>query len=236
VIAVNEGFYAAAYWAIREEDVGSCADRMLKFLNALGRVHPLLGTWFKPAGQNISATDRPVEQTLDTMRALLLAGRNRGDTDGAVIEDLGFSASLWTGQETAAGLRVGCGMYNRAVNNAVVLNLPPPEGLGLEVYAPRAAYGVMRALADCWEPEWATLISRALRRAQEAPPRSPVVGWMTYLALPRRVDVARLPSGTSAEMLPEGTLVIAGSDVRQVSEETVLAVRAALGDALMPVS
>jgi hypothetical protein len=234
VIAVHEGFYAGAYWAIREEDVGSCADRMLKFLNALGRAHPLLGTWFKPAGRNISATDRPVEQTPDAMRALLLAGRNRGDTDGAVIEDLGFSASLWNGQETAAGLLVGCGMYNRAVSNAVVLNLPPPEGLGLEIYAPRAASGVMRALADCWEPEWATLTSRALRRAQEAPPRSPVVGWMTYLASPRRVDATRLPEQASVEDLAAGSLITIGSDVTVVTEELVLAVRQALGNALVP--
>jgi Immunity protein 52 len=234
VIAVHDGCYAGAYWAIRREDIEFCTDRMLKFLGALGRVHPLLGTWFKPAGRNVSAADRPVEQTPDAIRALLLAGRNRGDTDGAVIEQLGFSASLWNGQETAAGLHVGCGMYSRAVINAVVLDLPPADGLGLEIYSPRAASAVMRALAECWEPEWATLTSHELRRVQAAPPRSPVVGWMTFLAAPRYVDVARLPQQASAENLAAGTLITIGSECTAVTGELVLAVRQALGDALSP--
>lgn len=177
---------------------------------------------------------RPVERTPDALRALLLGGRNKGDTDGAVIEELGFSVSLWNGKRWGVGLRVGCGRYSKWVGNAVVVDLPEPEGAALDLYRPRAARAVMAALVEYWEPDWATLVSHALRRLQQAPPRGPVMGWMTYLSHSRNVDVRKLPDGVLAEELRDGTLITIAPDVNGVRENVLLALRHDLGDALLP--
>jgi len=236
VIVMAERSYAGAYWAGRREDVESCTDRLVRFLAALGEAHPLLETWFEPGNSRVSGAEWPVEPTPQVIRALLLAGRHRGDVDGSVIEELGFLVSLWNGQESDAGLTVGCGRYSKAVGNAVVLNLPQAHGLGAEIYRPHAASRVMKALVSAWEPDWATWTSNALRRAQQSPPRGPVVGWMTYLARPRHVDADRLPAGVHAEEMADGTLITIGPDPTAIPGQLLLAVRESLGDAVLPES
>jgi Immunity protein 52 len=233
-MAMSERFYAGAYWGARREDAESCTQRLDEFLGALARVHPLLGEWFEPGARLAIARERPVPRTPQALQALLLAGRNRDDTHHAVIENLGFSASMWNGQEPQVGLRVGCGCYSRWVGNAVVLDLPPAEGRGRAVYRPGAALRIMTALVACWQPEWATLTSDELRRAQQIPPHGPVVGWLTYLARPRQVDAGRLPDGVVAEEMADGTLITIRSDVTQVSATLITTVREALSPALLP--
>lgn len=221
-------FYIAGYWPARREEVDSCADRLVRFLDCLTDVSPLLGQWFEPGADSGSTTRPPIELTLNTLRAFLSAGRNRRDTDSSVISELGFSVSLWNGIETDAGLRVGCGRYGSTLGNAVVLNLPPPEGVGAELYSPSAALDIMRALVACWEPQWATMTSHMLRRAQSAKTGDIVVGWMTYVAQPQSVDKDRLPAGVMTQRLENGTLITIGSDVNRVSNDSVRAVREAI--------
>jgi Immunity protein 52 len=230
VTAVAERFYAGAYWAARREDAAACAERLVRFLDALSQISPLLGEWFELGERPASARQRLIPRTIDPIRGLLLDRRGQREGDEALVDTLGFSAGMWNGQEADAGLRVRCGSDSAALGNAVALTLPAAGGLGIEVYQPLAALHIMRALAECWEPDWATLTSHALRRAQGPPPRSLVVGWMTYMAAPRHVDATRLPEQASVEDLAAGTLITIGSEVTAVTEELVLAVREALGE------
>jgi hypothetical protein len=129
---------------------------------------------------------------------------------------------------------IHCGAFSKWVGNAVVLNLPEAEGSGLSLYRLKVARRVIKAQVESWEPEWATLTSNSLRRVQQAPPKAPVVGWITYLAQPRRVDADRLPAGVIAEEMASGTLVTSAPEVTDVTEPLVLAVRKSLGDAVLP--
>jgi len=76
---------------------------------------------------------KPVEAAPDRIRGLLLAGRNRHDCgDRSVIEDLGFRVGMWNGSSSrdSVGLSVGCGAYSsvKGLGNALVMNLPSPDG------------------------------------------------------------------------------------------------------------
>jgi hypothetical protein len=231
---VAESFVAGAYWGMRPEDIGSCTDRLVGFLSALGNAHPLFAEWFKPGKARVSAIGQPVEQTPDAIRALLLAGRNRRDDDNSVIEELGFSARLWNAKHYGAVLGIGCGICSKWVSNAVSIEFPEAEGGALDLYRPEVVRSVMAALAEYWEPDWATLVSPAMRRLQQAPPQGPVIGWMTYLSRSRNVDVSQLPDGVVAEGLRDGTLITVAPDVTGVHENVLLAVRQSLGEALLP--
>lgn len=229
-----ESFVAGAYWGNRREDVESCTNRLAGFLGALSEAHPLLADWFRPGKTRVSAIGRPVEQTPDALRALLLAGRNRRDDDNSVMEELGFSARLWNAKRYGAVLGVVCGTFSKWVSNAVSIEFPEAEDGAIGLYRPQVSRAVMVALAECWEPDWATLVSPALRRLQQAPPRGPVIGWMAYLSSARDIDAGRLPDGVIAERLADGTLLTIGPDVTGIREELVLAARECLGDALLP--
>ena len=152
------------------------------------------------------------------------------------MDELGFSAWIWNGNAIRADMSVRCGitLQTQGLGNRVVFNLPPAEGDALAVYRPATARQIMVALAECWKPHWATLTSDTLRRVQLPPPRSPVVGWMTYLAAERSIDRALLPPGVTAEELASGTLITIGNEGTAVTSDLVLAVREALGDALLP--
>jgi Immunity protein 52 len=237
VIVVADRFYAAAYWSARAEPVEECADRLARFLAALGAAHPLLGTWFEKANTRSASLKREIRPAPGPLRELFIEGRALNDA-GRVMDNLGFSAGIWNGNAISVGLTARCGisLQSHAFGNAVVLNLPSAEGDALGIYSPTTARQVMLALAECWQPTWATLTSHALRNAQGPPPRGPVIGWMTYLAAGRSVDAARLPKEASAEAVASGTLITIGSEVAAVTGELVLTVRQALGDALLPIA
>lgn len=232
-----EPFYVGGYWGNRRESVDVCADRLEAFLRQLADAHPLLGSWLLTGDDSTSAKAHPFESTSESLRELLLAGRPRRDSDGSVMEDLGFLASLWNGHDTAAvGLMVRCGASpaTATVGNAVVLDLPEAEGAALGLYSQDTARLVMNAVVSCWEPAWTTWTSDRLRRAQHAKPREIVVGWKTYLASPQPLPIERLPANVATDAIGEGILLTIGSDPNAVSEAAVIAVRDSLGDALRP--
>jgi hypothetical protein len=165
----------------------------------------------------------------DSLVPLLAAGGKVRGVDQTVQSELGFTVGLWNGNDVGVGLMITCGSYSQRVANAAVLSLPRAEGEAIELYRPEVARVIVAALAEAWDPEWATWTSNALRRAQAPRPREPVVGWLTYLRAGHEFDAKRLPPGVTAETAPNGTLVAIGRSIADASEQAVLAERQALG-------
>jgi hypothetical protein len=173
-----------------------------------------------------------IAQQAAGLSQLLEAGVIRDDY-GRVMENGGFTADIWNRGDSTIVLRVRCGVRSKWLANAVSMELPSLDSSAAgELYRLDVARHVVIGLAECWEPEWATLTSHSLRRAQRAPPRTPVVGWMTYLERPRSVNADALPEGVWTEEIGAGTLITIGSDARAVTQSMVVAVRDSLGNAL----
>lgn len=226
-----EPFYIGGYWAQRPESVEACADRLHTFLTALARAHPLLGTWFRKGYSRRAALRHQVEPTPEALRTLLLAGRNRRDDDRSVIEELGFSTSMWNGNDIAVGLMVHVGMYPAvSLPNSVVMNLPKPEGAALALYTPAVAGQIVEAVVSAWDATWATWSSAGLRHRQGAAIADIVVGWQTYLAAGQAVRDCPLPAGVTTDPLGSGLRLTIGKDPGSPPEALVVAVRGALDD------
>jgi len=225
---ITDAFYAGAYWGARSEPLQSCSERLAQFLGDLARVHPLLGTWYLKGGSRTDALKHSIQPQAGPLASVLTVGRKRRD-DRSVIDELGFTVGLWNGSDISVGLMVTCGASSQRVSNAVVLNFPKAVGAAADLYSLEVADGVLRALVKSWEPMWATWTSNSLRRAQDAPSRTPVVGWLTYLAGERSAEVTRLTVDVSARPLANGTLLTIGSSVLDATEEKVTATRQALG-------
>ncbi len=223
--------YLGAYWGARAETLEQCTDRCVSFLKRIGSVDSALATWYEKGRSRRDALRKPVEPTPVRIRDLLLAGRNRRDLgDRSVLEDLGFRVGMWNGSAApdSVGLSVRCGSYTavKGLGNALVVNLPSPEGeVGRRLFAGATAGALVEAVVEYWEPTWATWTSHELADAQ--PTDGGVVGWMTYLSGPHGLKVPL--DGYDTKQLGEGLLITLGEQPTAVSADDVLGLRAALG-------
>ncbi len=225
--------YLGAYWGARAETLEQCTDRCVSFLKRIGSVDPALGTWYQKGRSRRDALRKPVEPTPVRIRDLLLAGRNRRDLgDRPVVEELGFRVGMWNGSASpdSVGLSVHCGCYTavKGLGNALVLNLPSPEGeVGRRLFTGATAGALVEAVVESWEPTWATWTSHELADTQ--PTDGGVVGWMTYLSDPL-IHRLKVPlDGYDTKRLGGGLLITLGEHPTAVSADGVLGLRAALG-------
>ncbi|MGZ3472815.1 MAG: Imm52 family immunity protein, partial [Isosphaeraceae bacterium] len=166
-----------------------------------------------------------------------LDGRNRGDENNEVIEDLGFSAGMWNGAADgeAVGVTVACGAYPpvNTVGNSVVVRFPAAADGTRDYYKPGTGRAVLEALVECWEPDWAAWTTFEMSKAQ-GKPRGVRLGWLTYLSPGRRVSPGQIPPPARAEPFHGGTIITIGDPPEPVSGECLNQLREALEDALAP--
>lgn len=221
----GESAYVGAYWGSRRESVESCAGRLSRCMAGLAEADPALARWYRTA-RSRTAARTPVPADAAGLADLLARGRNRRDDTGEAIEELGFSVGMWNRSRPEVGLRASVGKTSGV--NAVVLRLPAPAE-GPQLYRGRTARAVMGAVAETWQPRWATWTTDPWREAQAADlPRGPVVGWLTYLG---GVDASDIPVEVAAERLADGVLVASAPDHADVIVPQVLGVRQHLVDA-----
>ncbi|MBB5791070.1 hypothetical protein HD601_005645 [Jiangella mangrovi] len=159
-----------------------------------------------------------------SLAQLLAANRNRKDSDGEIIEELGYYLGLWNGLEAGVGLmaKLGASHTDPGAMNHFVLELPPAnEAPGL--YRHETARAALDVITTSWAPDWATWSSSTLREAQGAPPRSPVLGWITFLSDRRRVDPDL--SGVGVEKTHGGSLVTLPADVGASGASAMISIR-----------
>ncbi len=181
-----ENFVLGAYWWDRKESVEQCARRVVCCLRDIGQCDPALSRWFRGGCSRKEALERQVQITHETVRELLLRGRNRPDIGGEVMEELGFSMRLWNGGEDCqdVGFSVTCGGYaaNPNIWNSCVVELPsegPPFERILKV-GPLLC--LMRAIVTAFDPDWATVMPDSLRQIAQFGSNKPAVGWLFYAA------------------------------------------------------
>ncbi|MFQ6200304.1 Imm52 family immunity protein [Streptomyces sp. NPDC000405] len=150
---------------------------------------------------------------------MLTGGRNRVDTDGRVISELGFRVSLWNKNPVAVSFSTTCGASpaTSSVKNYFAMELPEPVGAAAELYDSGIAKSVFCSVVEAWDPQWATFASYSMRAAQERNPGGPIAGWMTYVSGARKSVAAEFP-GLSVEDFSGGTLLVAGPNPLHVSD------------------
>ncbi|VBA43496.1 hypothetical protein LAUMK13_04560 [Mycobacterium innocens] len=238
--------YLGAYWGMRAASVDECAEHLATLIEQFARVDPLLSGWRQGAGSKRKAIEQPLVTTDHTdLMTRLLAGRNRRDTNGRAIEELGYSVSWWNGNPDASiGLSIGCGQTSPYVTNNLVLNLPRPGARSDHLYDPAIAAKLLNIVVDTWQPDHAVWTNHDLVGKQRQPDRrlenggiiagqlvGHPAGWANFLSDSDSVkfDMALLPAGATVERLGTGTLVLLGQDPAKPPLRDVLQVRRAMG-------
>lgn len=100
------------------------------------------------------------------------------------------------------------------------------------LYEVEVARSLMRAVVECWEPDWATWTSHEFNEVLPVSSDEVTVGWMTYLRVSRLSKADGLSSLPDLEEVGDGVLITVGDDAAAVSVDDLLALRRSLGDAL----
>ena len=201
---MQEDYYAAAYWGPRQETALECARRAEVYFRMLVRCDPSFAQWYQPGrGFPREQPGFPLRPEVKELEELFLSGRNRAGAGGTVIEDLGFSKSLWNARKDATRLRLACGSYSPWGAHNVCLLTPPTKGEVRErlLRAPVLAE-VLTSMVTAWDPDFAVATSGEMVDLVVKQKGEVRVGWLTYLS--RRLGtVPPLPAPVRIEPVGE---------------------------------
>jgi hypothetical protein len=174
-----------------------------------------LAQWYAKGRSRRDALTRQVTAEPSQLRDLFEAGRNRRDTDGRVIEDLGSRVALWNGadDEEAVTLTIHCGGYAsteaRWIPNSCVLVLPSGGSSRERLSAVSALVEMTKSVVAAFDPEWATVTSHELRGMTPKPEeRSVGLGWITYVRSSEAITID-VPGSRLIDVKGFGVLAIA---------------------------
>ena len=197
--------YVGAYWGHRKESALECARRAELFFHMLARCDPTFVQWYRGGhGAPRELPGYPARMTVEEWESLFLRGRNRTDVGKEIIDNLGFSESVWNGKKERTRVEFHCGEYSPWGPGNTCLVYPLHEGPVREriLSAPVLA-GVLTSVATAWDPDFAMASSTEMVRSIQQRKREVRVGWLTYLS--RRLGtVPPLPAPVRIE--PVGAL------------------------------
>jgi hypothetical protein len=204
------GRIVGAYWGPRAEPLDQCSGRVLDLFQRIAQIDPQLSRWFLRADSRRQALEHEVKVSERSVRDLLLRGQNRRDVDRQVIPELGFSLGLWNGapEGETASVDIHCGAYAAmpGAANSCVIGLPDSKGVD-HVYDVTALPELIRAVARCFEPDWAVAATRNQMDELRTTAGAPFIGSHLFLSA-RRGLVPPLPPPAVAEQLDgHGTLI-----------------------------
>ncbi len=229
-----ERFYAAVYWGPREESLDECTDRTVRWFEAIGQVDPLFANWFHKGYSRKEAMTRPFSPGREAIRDLLDRGRHYTDFDPKVMPDLGFDFGLWAdaGDDEAASLSVGCGMYSPYVSNVCLLE-PPGAGPAAERLVQVDVFRqLLSAAVRCWEPDHGLVVSHQCLDKLNLGDQDFDVGWLTYLSNKFR-EVPPLPSPSYTEPIDNlGQLIVATNELFSSEREDHINILRGIASAL----
>jgi hypothetical protein len=214
------------YWKSRRETAQECAFRLRHCLDALAQQFPALAAWYQKGARPDENTANVAEISGDKLLSLVESGVNRKDAGGQPIPQLGFGIGLWNGgpEGARAGMTIRCGLasQNKALSNAVVMELPNDlQALALD--SDEALERLLLLLATVWEADWGAVFSTSSDAWARRTGPGPFLDRLLWLR--RGHNTFIVADGVTSEPAADGTIYtrrspVMGTDqARKVSEE-----------------
>lgn len=164
-----------AFWGDRPETTTSVAGRLAALLASLDRLDPTWEPWV--------SRGRAIPQPLDVaLTEVVDRGVNRRDSDGAPIENLGYSGKIISGGSSRdTAILFACGGYDlRVLANRLVIRRTAVEQIPFGSVA--RARGVAEAVITTMQPDHLSLMDASASPPAVPSPRTPRPGWLIYLS------------------------------------------------------
>lgn len=170
------------FWGPRKQNVKSCSKLLLEILQQLRSFDRGFATDWYPTGIIPEhAPQRKLLLSLPELESFVGGCVCRNDL-GGIIEDLGYSVSIFSDSYIRTNLRLHVGGFSEYVRNSLTLSLPSNSGFGKGIFKADRLIELFTALIPLIEPSQADVFSLALLEKLEADYNStPDFGWLTYL-------------------------------------------------------
>lgn len=204
-----------ARWRGRQESAEECATRAVRLLDRLRSLDEAFHRWFATSTSRASALAQPVAISQESLADRLAAGRATTDSDRSVIEDLGFTTSVWNGSEgiRAATMLICCGAYPDPefipFPNELLMTLPYGDSNAHYEATHERLTDIVKAVVENWDPDWASISTEGMQTTVHAEDFvGHDVGWCTYMS-DRCGALPELPSDCDAYRIAGGTMIVA---------------------------
>jgi len=205
----SETYRALFYWWNRKESSQACAERLAAFLSEIRSLHPAYASW-GILDEEVKFHVMPKEP-IPALKRALEEGVNRNDTDGSIIEKLGFTINLSTEPLRSGGIQISAnvGCYSKWVINTFLVG-PIKSSETPELVEFPVMRDLARAIIRHIEPDYGMVRSDEfdeLVTDYDDPdliptPGEPDPGWMVYLA-DAYWPLPPLPEGIYHEHIPD---------------------------------
>jgi hypothetical protein len=238
---MSAGYRIITYWGPRQETPAELAPRMLRMLEGLAQIDPLLSGWQWFGNKKLV---RAEQINLATAEKLLEFGLYRDEASKRPLLSLGYHFSIHTRWRQPSELdvrgKLGVGIPGFFYDNNVTLDtsfLKPPDEAVLKY---RIFKPALVLLATLWKANWACAhpiaLSDLLPHDTKRRTCSLYGGWITYLSAvwatkitpPKSAIVDRAPDG--------GLLMIATEETFRVDNPQHVAVARDIDAALAPLN
>lgn len=140
------------YWSARADTIFECRSRAVEHLRLVCALGQGLDRWFLKASRKPKTPTEIDVSSEEAVGALLIKGVNRRDVDRSVIEELGWSMSLWNGDlnGVSASTNLQCGCTSDLVENRAIVEISVDEGDGVVA---ASANELLVSLANLWSAD-----------------------------------------------------------------------------------
>ena len=211
---MTDEWHLNAAWGPRAEAVEACAERLLRFMTAIGEIDPSVARWQR-SGDRSGRTIDP-----GSVVDLLASGVNRTDDPShRPIPSLGWTLGLFNGLRYNASLMtVTCGATHIELGNSIHWTLPV-IGLRNGSYPLDATLPAVEATVTAWEPDWCTIVSFNQLSSQGRRWDEHTFGWIVYLGPTLRARLGPMPPPVTVADYHGGKLVVAAPTADEVTVE-----------------
>jgi len=190
--------------------------RMAMMLDSLKPIHPAFDGWVteNPADKQW----KPFGGQPRTPRGLVadfqadVAGMQ---IDRVKIPGFGFMTGAWNGEEKDRTVSFRCSLENTdnpgLFPNLATFILRSRQFGDPTLICTATLTRALSAVAEAWNPVWATIYPKDLWNVLELPPAPLRTGWITYLSKPLAYEFV-VPQGFRTEAGPDGSLIIVTTD------------------------
>lgn len=222
MITMWQGCFIRAYWKSRQETVSSCAARLSTLLGEAQKIHPYIDNWHAKGRSKQEALDNAIGfASKEVLTDLLLMGANRRELDHSVIDELGWSLSLWNGCDgrDSVSLDLRCGCYGDVVPNICTVAFNREIG---QVFTIERAVALIHTMVRALDPESIVITSDELLDALECEGVSfgrHLPGWVMYFADYVDHPYVGIRSFQTQRVLDSGTAIVLSENAPSLQSE-----------------
>ncbi|MET0402308.1 MAG: Imm52 family immunity protein [Cystobacter sp.] len=179
---MREGYFVGAYWGPRQETARACAERAAHFLRLLAECDPSFTQWYRGGRKAPPGMPGHPIQNVEALERLMLAGRSRGDSSHAVLEEHGFLTGVFNARKEYTGLSFHCGVHYPEGHNYCLLELPASGPVRERLLITAVLERILTGMVTAWEPDYAVVTSDGMMDLVKKQAGETRVGWLTYVS------------------------------------------------------